>query len=156
MTAQFDYYLLNYAEEGFKGGFKYKTVPHVTLKSIANNAEIDAIYEQMHPAIDKALDELNEVLATNKPSPKGEGWVRGNTNKEKDRSESPLSQPSPSREKELSTSELQEWQVPFELPVNWPEAVQKPFADFHKARQDMQQKIDASIAANADQEILYD
>jgi adenine-specific DNA-methyltransferase len=35
------------------GGFIYKTVPHVTLKSIANNAEIDAIYERLHPAIER-------------------------------------------------------------------------------------------------------
>jgi adenine-specific DNA-methyltransferase len=63
MTAQFDYYQFNYAEEGLKGGFKYKTVPHITLKSIANNPEIDEIYERMHPAIEKALAELNKVIS---------------------------------------------------------------------------------------------
>jgi adenine-specific DNA-methyltransferase len=41
MTASFDYYELRYPHEGLKGGFIYKTVPHVTLKSIANNPEID-------------------------------------------------------------------------------------------------------------------
>lgn len=37
MTASYDYYQLAHPEEGVSGGFKYKTVPHVTLKSIANN-----------------------------------------------------------------------------------------------------------------------
>ncbi len=37
MTASFDYYQLAKPEEGVSSGFKYKTVPHVTLKSIANN-----------------------------------------------------------------------------------------------------------------------
>ncbi|MEW6615326.1 MAG: site-specific DNA-methyltransferase [Thermodesulfobacteriota bacterium] len=37
MTAKFDYFELAYPEQGIKSGFKYKTVPHVTLKSIANN-----------------------------------------------------------------------------------------------------------------------
>ena len=37
MTASYDYYDLKYPHEGLKGGFVYKTVPHVTLKSIANN-----------------------------------------------------------------------------------------------------------------------
>ena len=37
MTALFDYYELAHPGEGVGSGFKYKTVPHVTLKSIANN-----------------------------------------------------------------------------------------------------------------------
>ena len=37
MTALFDYYELAHPAEGVGSGFKYKTVPHVTLKSIANN-----------------------------------------------------------------------------------------------------------------------
>lgn len=53
MTAVFDYYELAYPEEGVSGGFKYKTVPHITLKSIANNeppAE-EILYDQ--PYIDR-------------------------------------------------------------------------------------------------------
>ena len=37
MTAVFDYYELAHPNEGVGSGFKYKTVPHITLKSIANN-----------------------------------------------------------------------------------------------------------------------
>jgi adenine-specific DNA-methyltransferase len=37
MTALFDYYELAHPQEGVGSGFKYKTVPHITLKSIANN-----------------------------------------------------------------------------------------------------------------------
>jgi adenine-specific DNA-methyltransferase len=37
MTAQFDYYELGHPEEGVGSGFRYKTVPHITLKSVANN-----------------------------------------------------------------------------------------------------------------------
>lgn len=62
MTASFDYYELRYPHEGLRGGFIWKTVPHVTLKSIANNPEIDAIFERMHSAVDEALAELNRVL----------------------------------------------------------------------------------------------
>ena len=40
MTALFDYYELAHPEEGVSSGFRYKTVPHITLKSIANNPEI--------------------------------------------------------------------------------------------------------------------
>lgn len=40
MTAVFDYYELAHPEEGVGSGFVYQTVPHITLKSIANNPEI--------------------------------------------------------------------------------------------------------------------
>jgi adenine-specific DNA-methyltransferase len=40
MTALFDYYELAHPEEGVSSGFRYKSVPHITLKSIANNPEI--------------------------------------------------------------------------------------------------------------------
>lgn len=62
MTASYDYYELRYPHEGLRGGFIWKTVPHVTLKSIANNSEIDELYERMHPAIDAALTSLNKAL----------------------------------------------------------------------------------------------
>lgn len=37
MTSLFDYYELAHPEEGVGSGFKYETVPHITLGSIANN-----------------------------------------------------------------------------------------------------------------------
>jgi adenine-specific DNA-methyltransferase len=40
MTATFDYYELARADEGVGSGFKYESVPHITLKSIATNSEI--------------------------------------------------------------------------------------------------------------------
>jgi adenine-specific DNA-methyltransferase len=40
MTATFNYYQLARPQEGVSSGFQYKTVPHITLKSIANNPEI--------------------------------------------------------------------------------------------------------------------
>ena len=52
MTALFDYYQLAQAHEGVGSGFKYKTVPHITLKSIANNepANPETLYDK--PLID--------------------------------------------------------------------------------------------------------
>jgi len=48
MTALFDYYELAQPTEGVGSGFKYKTVPHITLKSIANNepAPQETLYDQ--------------------------------------------------------------------------------------------------------------
>jgi adenine-specific DNA-methyltransferase len=55
MTAVFDYYKLAHPEQGVGSGFVYKTVPHVTLKSIANDEppEQETLYDQ--PEIDKNI-----------------------------------------------------------------------------------------------------
>lgn len=62
MTSVFDYFELAHPEEGVGSGFNYKTVPHVTLKSIANNPEIDGIYARMHPAMEQELAGINTTL----------------------------------------------------------------------------------------------
>jgi len=52
MTSSFDYYQLARPEEGVGGGFLYTTVPHITLKSIANNERLteETLYDK--PLID--------------------------------------------------------------------------------------------------------
>lgn len=54
MTATFDYYKLAHEEQGVGGGFVYKNVPHITLKSIANNEPpaTETLYDQ--PETDKS------------------------------------------------------------------------------------------------------
>jgi adenine-specific DNA-methyltransferase len=139
MTSSYDYFDLKYPHEGLRGGFIYKTVPHVTLKSIANNPEIDRIYEQMHPVIEEELQRLNHKL--------------------RDRS-APDFMPSNGARKDkkvnFSNEALMEWEVPFDWPNEWPEDAIHAFEDFHKARIRMQRKMNESIAAHADQETLYD
>ncbi|HQE11950.1 MAG TPA: site-specific DNA-methyltransferase, partial [Flavipsychrobacter sp.] len=52
MTSNFNYYELARPDEGIASGFKYKTVPHVTLQSIANDEPVpqETLYDQ--PFID--------------------------------------------------------------------------------------------------------
>ncbi len=54
MTALYDYYELAHPQEGVGSGFVYKTLPHVTLKAIANNEPYgqETLYDQ--PNIDKS------------------------------------------------------------------------------------------------------
>lgn len=141
MTASYDYYELKYPHEGLKAGFIYKTVPHVTLKSIANNPDIDTIYESHHPAIQATLDALNAQTQTTPPA-------------------SPFKVTEGGRKGEslhfAKGAALQEWEVPFDYPDDWPESAHAAFDAFHAARQAMQQRMDASIAAHADSETLYD
>jgi adenine-specific DNA-methyltransferase len=59
MAADFDYYDIAHPEEGIGSGFRYKTIPHVTLKSIANNPEIHEgmTREQIDGAVARYADQ---------------------------------------------------------------------------------------------------
>ena len=45
-------------------GFVYERVPHITLRDIANNTEIDVIYEEYQDKLDPIRGELNRTLET--------------------------------------------------------------------------------------------
>ena len=82
MGARYPYYLLTDSPEGqakeseishsapsqnpthgnIRHGFVYERVPHITLKSIANNAEIDTIYETWQETLEPLRAELNTAL----------------------------------------------------------------------------------------------
>lgn len=140
MTASYDYFDLKYPHEGLKGGFVYKTVPHVTLKSIANNPDIDNVYARMHPAMETILDQLNTELASHPVEPfiATEGFRKG---------------------KSLHFAKgdkLLEWEVPLDAPIGWSKLACDWHEKFINARRHMQSMMDDSVAAHADQEILYD
>lgn len=155
MTASYDYFELKYPQEGLNGGFIYKTVPHVTLGSIANNTEIDEIYARLHPAIIDALASLNLALQQH-DTPSFKVSEGGRSGSEVD-FDAPASQTVvlPSGEV-VPVNALLEWEVPFDFPDDWPHEAEEAFDAFHAARQSMQKAMDASIASHADTEVLYD
>jgi adenine-specific DNA-methyltransferase len=97
-------------------GFVNERVPHVTLKSIANNAEIDVIWDKWQASLEPLREGLNAAV--------GKTW--------------------------------QEWEIPREADAKWPDAAKKLHADWWQARISRQKEIDASIAAKAEFEHLYD
>lgn len=82
MGARYPYYLLADSRDGrlkeaeitrsepsnqpthgdIRHGFVYERVPHITLKSIANNAEIDVIWEQSQTKLEPLREALNKEL----------------------------------------------------------------------------------------------
>jgi adenine-specific DNA-methyltransferase len=99
MGARYPYYLLADSEEGrrkeagltgkppsdtpthgdIRQGFVYERAPHIMLKTIANNAEIDVIWEEYQKKLEPLRAELNEILGTEWeeweiPRGAGDGW----------------------------------------------------------------------------------
>ena len=97
-------------------GFVYEHVPHITLKAIANNAEIDVFWDKFQEKLEPLREQLNKDL--------GKQW--------------------------------QEWEIPRDVDANWSDAAKKLHVDWWQQRIARQQEIDASIAAKADSEYLYD
>ena len=97
-------------------GFVYERVPHITLKSIANNAEIDVIFDNHQAALEPLREKLNKALK--------QQW--------------------------------EEWEIPRNAEADWPEEAQRLHAQWWERRIERQREIDASIAAKADYEHLYD
>ena len=85
MGARYPFYLLADSREGqlkeaevtrtapssqpvhgnIRHGFVYERVPHITLKSIANNAEIDVIWDKWQARLEPLRESLNAALKKN-------------------------------------------------------------------------------------------
>jgi len=142
MGARHPYYLLRDSPEGqqkegevthtvpssqptygkLRHGFVCERVPHVTLKSIANNTEIDVIWEKWQQILEPIRKHINAAL--------GKDW--------------------------------QEWDIPTHFANEDLEKVGDVvetvgfLREWWKARIARQKEIDASIAAKAESEFLYD
>jgi adenine-specific DNA-methyltransferase len=99
------------------------------LKDIVNNAEIDVIWDSYQEKLEPLRARLNEVI--------GEQWAVIGKGKK-------------------PFKPLEEWEIPRERPANWPPSTADLLAQWWEQRLARQQEIDASIAAKADQEYLYD
>ncbi len=146
MSARYPYYLLADSPEGrdkeqevtgriqpdgptlrdVRQGFVYERVPHVTLKSIANNAEIDVIWETWQRTLEPLRAALNERLANR------EQWEVANCELRIANSGAietgAASTASPGRYTLLATRPLEEWEIPRVAGDPWPEAAAKAHA----------------------------
>ena len=133
-------------------GFVYERVPHITLKSIANNAEIDVIWERLQPAVEAARTALNAALADHAQPFKV--TTGGRAGKAIDfTATGTVTLPSG---EDAPANGFCEWEIPREAPADWPAAARAPLETFWQARIARQREIDASIAAKAEYETLYD
>ncbi|MFC1792818.1 site-specific DNA-methyltransferase [Planctomycetota bacterium] len=136
MTARYPYYLLADSQEGIKKeaevtgqipppyktssdikkGFIYDRVPHIMLKDIANNEEIDTIHAKWQEKLEPVRKKLNGLLKKS----------------------------------------FEEWEIPREAEEAWYKNAKELLKELWELRQRRQKEIDASIARNADTEMLYD
>jgi len=136
MGARYPYYLLADSEEGqgtegklvdgcspqrdthksLRAGFAYERKARVYLKDIANNTEIDVIWERYQEKLEPLRAQLNKALS----------------------------------------KKCEEWEIPREADEKWAAEARRLHEQWWAHRTARQKEIDASIAAKADFEYLYD
>ena len=184
MGARYPYYLLADSLEGrrkeaelsqtvpsesatsgdIRQGFVYERVPHVTLKSIANNAEIDVIHERwqetlepLRAALNAALDRTFEEWEI--PREPGDPWPAAAAAAWQRTQDAPTDAAKATALRALNRA-LGRTYSPAAVPDRPLDPWDAGPADLHRrwweARIARQREIDASIAAKADYEYLYD
>ncbi|MYK17601.1 site-specific DNA-methyltransferase, partial [Candidatus Poribacteria bacterium] len=154
LTASFEYYKVKNEQKGVTGGFFNKTVPHVMLKSIAQNTALDPIFEKHEPILKENLDILNKKLL-NTPCKFRAKLLSKLAKKERREGKRSITE-ADRRRWQLPETVWQEWEVPFDTDPDWPQALQNALIDYRKAWRTKMDEVNACIAASSEGEELVD
>jgi adenine-specific DNA-methyltransferase len=160
LTARLEHYRTKGgAEDGSENpgtGFVYKTAAHVTLKSIAQNINLDPIFTKHEGVLEQKLGVANQALArvsgelpsrlAGKLAAKERtGGKRAVTEAERRRWMLPR-----------KGTKWEHWEVPFDTDPDWPTELQEAVAAYREAWRARVEEVNACIAANTEHEELVD
>lgn len=165
-------------------GFFYKTVPHITLKSIAQNKGLDPIFARHKPILAARLKELNATLAIlgksgaslheklvakllAKHANDGANsitdadqrrWLLPGTDHKLIVAAKKITakQVESYRAAIPPTDEWRDWEVPFDTDPDWPAPLSSALTAYRTAWRAKMDEVNAAISANAEQEDLVD
>ena len=190
MGARYPYYLLADSRDGqrkegeitktipseqpthdnIRHGFVYERVPHITLKSIANNVEIDVIWEQSQKTLEPLREQLNKSLKQKWeewqiPRDAKDPWsskdqeifyaLKSEIDKGKDGNLGIIRDALEALNHNLKRSYTAQ-SLPARPADPWPDKPTQLHKAWWEARIARQKAIDASIADKAEFEFLYD
>ena len=154
LTSSFDYYRLKDSSKGIAGGFVNKVVPHITLKSIAQNDALDPIFAKHEPILAEKLAELNRHLAAVGKSTRAELLAKLAA-KEKREGKKAITE-ADRRRWILPETAWEEWEVPFDTDPDWPAALRDALTEYRAAFQAKMQEVNACIESSSEGEELVD
>ena len=145
-------------------GFVYERVPHITLRDIANNSEIDVIYDKFQQEMEPIKAELNSALETEWdgweiprepgkpwPDPATATWNRLRNSTNDDEKAVLLLNLNSALDRSYTLDDL-----PEQPRDPWAPEATELHQRWWELRIARQKDIDASIAANAEFEYLFD
>ena len=208
MTARFDYYRLralsaedvarnpngtwiegadgNGGPNGARLTLDCRTVPHVTLRSIARNTSLDPIFARHEPLLAQALEALNRAVAAVTAETQRKLVEKLLAKHRRDGANAvtdadvrrwllpdtpgawlrPVGARRPLKavtarqaaryRDRIPAGEWRAWQAPFDADPDWPQPLQEALAAYRAAWRAKMEEVDAGIAANAEVEELVD
>ncbi len=175
LTAKFDFYKLRSVSaedlqrnssgtwlsdptETIKGActFDCRTVPHVTLKSIAQNQALDPIFAKWEPVLTEAAKKANSALAEyNSKELRAILLAKYETKKKRRDKEDPITDADERRWK-LPVSTWEEWDIPFDTDADYPQPLSDAINQYRNAWKQKMAEVNGCIDARAQQEELVD
>ena len=160
LTASFPLYKVNDGDAGGDlaqnpgKGFLYKSVPHITLKSIAQNVVLDPIFARHESILEERLKRLNAALKKVAPSLR-QKFLAKLTAKERAEGKKAITD-ADRRRWQLPKEAWKEWEVPFDTDEDWPAELKTALTEYRSAWRAKMDEVNACIAAHAEPEELVD
>jgi len=146
LTARMPFYSIVDPEKGVASGFRHKTLPHITVKSISQNSNLDSIISKHNLVLDQKLDSLNTI------------WGKLDKNLKQNVIKA-VSNTAARTSNEISSSQLKSlshYEVPSSASNDWPEELQFAILSYRKAWREKIEEINKAIESNAEPEYLLD
>ena len=155
LTAKYDYYKFRDETKGVAGNFKYTTVPHITLKSIAQNVALDSILAKHEPIMTEKLKTLNTALKEVPPALRSQLLARLEAKRKRKDKTDPITEANERRWR-LPDKKWEEWEVPFDTDPDWPKSLQAALIAYREAWRAKMDEVNTCIEASAEWEELVD
>jgi adenine-specific DNA-methyltransferase len=160
IVARFDHYRtrggVENGSENPGTGFVNESIAHITLKTVAQNANLDPIFAKHEPILQEKLTvanrevvrisaDLRRRLASKLAEKERAEGKRGVTNADRRRWLMPK-----------AGATWEHWEVPFDTDPDWPRELQDAVTAYREAWREKMDDVNACIASNADHEELVD
>lgn len=156
LTAKYDYYRFKDPEKGVAGGFRYKTVPHVTLKSIAQNTNLDPIFTKHEPVLEEKLVKANAALGQVTASMRNAMRTKLALKQKREGKKSITDADRRRWQLPAEGKVWEHWEVPFDVDPEYPSELKTAVEEYRAAWRAKMDEVNACIAANAEPEELVD
>ncbi|MCK9399779.1 MAG: site-specific DNA-methyltransferase [Bacteroidales bacterium] len=156
LTAKFEHYKLKNIEKApaEDNTFEYETVPHITLKSIAQNPALDPVFAKYDPLLDSCLVIINDALQKVDKEIRSKLLLKWQI-KQKQEGKKNINEADERRWK-LPTEKFEHWDVPFDTDELYPAEFKTAIETYLKIWRQKMDEVNACIQTNAEQVELVD
>jgi adenine-specific DNA-methyltransferase len=156
LTAKYEYYKLRDDSQGIVGGLRCKSVPHISLKTVAQNTNLDPIFAKHESVLDQMLAAANKTLHSVSDRFRNELGVKLALKQKHEGKKAITDADHRHWELPAKGKGWKHWEVPSDTDPDYPADLKKAVEEYRTAWRAKMDEVNACIAANADQEELVD